>query len=1306
MRKLLLFIFASTYFINSQAFFAFTPSVNSYGSTNLTINKTRLFTQEEQGEKFYYFIYMASSNTSGNLYLEVGDINYSFENPPSNNHFVNFYIKLDESKNIVESNILNTHFSMDDIVLHDNSFFVNLTFNQTPGITTIYGQSINNNTYNQNTIIAKLSLPDLQVEWVNVHYGIRSVCLRYNHSGNLLATYSRTTGPGGYHIDLDLGDGNVYTINSSNHTLFALINLETGISTSTFDRDFLSLNSFDKSIEIDNYGNIYVGMRAFVEIDFGNGITFNPNDYTTPVSLLIKFNENLDLQWIKPIGNEFASTTNNLHEISDIDEIWFSTRVSSGEKLYYDNQEIAENNHTSFINYLLNIDAQSGDYNSLVTVRSDDNISNIIVRMYKTTNPDEMLIELSNSVGGVFVNDIEIGSNTGIRNALTYHSNMITINKNGTAKLGTAWRYSRASFQDYIEENKIIGLAQTTINNDIRVNGSLHSSLSNTFNFIDVEEFDTVKVDFPVDTTLFCKDGSNIQIPFNIINKNNYGFLNPNHHIATNYLPTLSPSNFSSTIYTQNPLNDNFEINENLEGSTSHVLELYQGNYVTHTFPSNFDFQVRDFYLGNQTPINLYIQAKPTSFSSTSIIECDSFTAVNGITYYENTIIYDTLTNVLGCDSIITYSITINNSTYSEIEVTACDSFFWNETGLNYTESGSYTSISTNSDNCNHYLTLNLEISESDNHIVDVTSCDEYFWDVNQQTYYASGTFEETFSNQYNCDSTITLNLTINYSDTSEIAETACNFFLWHLSGDSYTNSGIYEVSLLNQFNCDSIVQLNLTILQNDTITLNEFACNQFYWETTNETYSQSGIYQANLNNQWNCDSILILNLEIGESDTTNFIESSCSSFFWSVNNTNYQHSGIYEHLLTNHQGCDSIVQLDLTINQPNDIEETVVTCNSFTWNSNGNNYTESGTYQEIFQNQFSCDSIVSLNLTINESDTTHIFQTECDIYFWDLTQTNISQSGVYEQILDNQFGCDSVVYLNLTINTSDTLHIQESACEEFFWDVNNELYSNSGIFEHTLQNQEGCDSVIVLNLEIHTNTLDSIHVTTCNNFLWEVNNQNYSETGIYPHTLSSVNGCDSTLILELQIIDLNISNQSENEILIENKSPFYVFVQHENSFTNVEFEWQIKINEIYEVLQENETFSNTNGDTLFINPAMIDENEITVKCIVSKQNCDTVSEEILIQLDLKLNLQNLNNFGGINIYPNPTSDFIVLEIEKEYSDKLELTILDVHGKRIEEKSFTAPKTRINMSNYSSGMYLIKISNKNGDIILKKVIKN
>ena len=85
---------------------------------------------------------------------------------------------------------------------------------------------------------------------------------------------------------------------------------------------------------------------------------------------------------------------------------------------------------------------------------------------------------------------------------------------------------------------------------------------------------------------------------------------------------------------------------------------------------------------------------------------------------------------IFGC-TVATLNLTINNSSSSTEDVTACDSFDWN--GVTYTESGVYTFESTNEFGCTDIATLNLTINSSSS-IDDVITCETHEWNGNLYT--------------------------------------------------------------------------------------------------------------------------------------------------------------------------------------------------------------------------------------------------------------------------------------------------------------------------------------------------------------------------------------------------------------------------------------------------------------------------------------------------------------------------------------------------------------------------------------------
>ncbi|MEZ4798726.1 MAG: hypothetical protein R2809_02890 [Flavobacteriales bacterium] len=99
---------------------------------------------------------------------------------------------------------------------------------------------------------------------------------------------------------------------------------------------------------------------------------------------------------------------------------------------------------------------------------------------------------------------------------------------------------------------------------------------------------------------------------------------------------------------------------------------------------------------------------------------------------------------------------------------------------------------------------------------------------------------------------------------------------------------------------------------------------------------------------------------------------------------------------------------------------EDVTLCSNqlpYTWN--GIDYTAAGTYDVTLTSVAGCDSIATLNLSINEVLTSTEDVTLCSNqlpYTWNGVDYTAAE-GSYDITLTSVAGCDSIATLNLTIN-------------------------------------------------------------------------------------------------------------------------------------------------------------------------------------------------------------------------------------------------------------------------------------------------
>lgn len=192
-----------------------------------------------------------------------------------------------------------------------------------------------------------------------------------------------------------------------------------------------------------------------------------------------------------------------------------------------------------------------------------------------------------------------------------------------------------------------------------------------------------------------------------------------------------------------------------------------------------------------------------------------------------------------------------------------------------------------------------------------------------------------------------------------------------------------------------------------------------------------------------------------------------CSSYTWAENGTTYTTSGAYNDTLTNVSGCDSIITLNLTINLPTSYNLSAIACTNYTWAENGMTYSTSGSYNDTIPNAAGCDSIITLNLTINQPTSSSVNEIACGSYSWAQNGVSYFASGSYNDTIPNANGCDSIITLNLTVNPITSSSETVSACDSYTWDANGVTYTTSGQHTAALTSGAGCDSVITLNLTI-----------------------------------------------------------------------------------------------------------------------------------------------------------------------------------------------------------------------------------------------
>jgi trimeric autotransporter adhesin len=515
--------------------------------------------------------------------------------------------------------------------------------------------------------------------------------------------------------------------------------------------------------------------------------------------------------------------------------------------------------------------------------------------------------------------------------------------------------------------------------------------------------------------------------------------------------------------------------------------------------------------------LNLIVNVPTTSTTNGSICQGGSY-SFNGTSYNTTGTYSKTLINAVGCDSIATLNLTVNVPTASNTNASICQGSSYTFNGSTYYVAGTYTKTLINAAGCDSIATLNLKVNVPTTSTTNAGICQGSLYTFNGSTYNVAGAYSKTLINAAGCDSIATLNLTVNVPTSSVTNASICQGSSYTFNGSIYNVAGIYSKTLINAVGCDSIATLNLKVNLPTASTTNASICQGGSYLFNGISYSTAGTYSKILINSAGCDSIATLNLKVNVPTTSTTNASICQGSSYLFNGTIYNTTGTYSKTLTNAAGCDSIATLNLTVNVPTASTTNASICQGSSYIFNGSTYNVAGTYSKTLINAAGCDSIATLNLTVNVSTVSTTNASICQGGSYLFNGTSYNATGTYSKILINAAGCDSIATLNLTVNVPTTSTTNVSICRGSSYTFNGSTYNVAGTYSKTLINSAGCDSIATLNLTVNVPTSSTTNASVCQGGSFLFNGTRYNTTGTYSKTLLNAAGCDSIVTLNLMV--------------------------------------------------------------------------------------------------------------------------------------------------------------------------------------------
>ena len=780
------------------------------------------------------------------------------------------------------------------------------------------------------------------------------------------------------------------------------------------------------------------------------------------------------------------------------------------------------------------------------------------------------------------------------------------------------------------------------------------------------------------------------------------GLTNP----ALQFNLTYNASSSSNKMWFRVLINDTIELintngiseftnNGQNNGNMIFSLENYIGQNITITFQSSIydylgaEIVVDDVAIGEKPIVDL---GNDSSVCNGTSIVLDAGTGI-GYTYaWFNTNNSDTLfTNQIftvtstgtyfvdvysdaGIYSSDTVNITVNPTYFYQEQQAICDndSLFWHNNYFKI-EGTYYDSLQTTT-GCDSVYELQLNVNPSYFFTEQQTICgnDTLIWHNNY--YSMSGTYYDSLQTTTGCDSVYELQLFTNPSYIFYDTLSICNGDSVEWKGNFYTENGTYCDSFQTELSCDSIYQLQLIVNPTYFYVEHLEICENDSVIWHNNYYSTAGTYYDSLQTSTGCDSVYELQLNINPTYFTTENQEICENDYVQWHNNFYYYAGTYYDSLQTTTGCDSIFELQLTVNPLYYFEDTLAICNGDSVEWRNNYYTNAGIYYDSLQTVTGCDSVFALQLIVNQPFFFSEILNSCDdSVMWH--NNYYYTSGTYYDSSLTVHGCDSVWEEIISFNPKYRIEEYDTICQGEILSWEGLTLVDAGTYEKPYTTIHGCDSIFKLHLFVGQKFYNEENATICANEKFEWHNNYYNIGGTYYDSLRTITGCDSIYKLNLTVNSLPTTTSIGG--------PDTVFVE-DTVFYGIPTSYQINswyINNGRIINQIDDFHINVKWDTIGTG---------TVYAIF--ENYDGCTDTTNLQVTIgSVGIDLVNNFTNISIYPNPAKNKLYIN----YNKAITVEIYNVLG----EKIITTNKNIIDIAYLPQGTFVILIKNKNMNLL-------
>lgn len=389
------------------------------------------------------------------------------------------------------------------------------------------------------------------------------------------------------------------------------------------------------------------------------------------------------------------------------------------------------------------------------------------------------------------------------------------------------------------------------------------------------------------------------------------------------------------------------------------------------------------------------------------------------------------------------------------------------------------------------------------------------------------------------------------------------------------------------------------------------------------EEENEEGLYSQTFASQAGCDSTVNISLTvlatIRTQEELRICEGETVTIFGQEESSEGAYSRTYPSAVT---GCDSVHTIDLVVLDTMMVEEEISICGGQSIVVFGEERSTSGIFTSTFTGQNGCDSthIVHLSVvdTVKTFSNINICQGEQVEVFGTVVTTDQVLSNAYQSIA----GCDSIHQVEVKVLDTLATFANQSICAGEFADLFGQLQHLPGVYQATYPGVNGCDSTHYITLEVFDTVSTFEELTICEGDSALIFEEFQSVSGTYSANFLSENNCDSTHYIQLEVLEASFTSDDQRICAGDSALIFDEYIQVQGVYEKVflaangcDSTHTITLS-VVDTIRTEETLNVCAGESIEVFGEMVNTAGIFQRNFIAADGCDSLHQIEVSVLD------------------------------------------------------------------------------------------